>query len=343
MVLFGAAHRDSEGSIIAQEGSLCAPLRMRPESRPMLRYALNRLLMMGPTLLGVATMVFVVLEVVPGDPVDVMLGESASPVDRAALRRDLGLDRPLVERYLGFVGGTLRGDLGESIRSGRPVIDAVAERLPATFALAFASLILALTLAIPAGVVAAAKSGSRLDRWLSTLSVLGAAIPNFWLGPMLIIVFAIGIGALPVSGASSPAHLVLPAITLGASMSGFLMRLVRAAMLETLREDFVRTARAKGATEIRIVWRHALPAALIPILSVAGLQLGGLLAGSLITETIFAWPGIGSLTIEAIHARDFPLLEGCVLVIAVAYVAVNLATDLAYAFVDPRIRYDDAR
>lgn len=303
----------------------------------MIAFLFGRLALLLPTMLGVATLTFFLLHAIPGDPVDMMLGETAAPADRDSLRRDLGLDRPISEQYFRFLAGLTRGDLGQSVH-GRPVADLVMARLPATIELALAASVMALLLAIPAGIWSANRPRGILDRISLGASLAGVAIPNFWLGPMLILLFAIELGALPVSGRGTAAHVVLPALTLGLSMAGILTRMTRTAMIEVLGEDFVRTGRAKGLESRRILTRHALPNALKPILTVFGLQLGGLLTGTVITETIFAWPGIGRLTIQAIQGRDYPVVQGCVLVIALAYVLVNAATDVGYAWADPRIR-----
>ncbi len=295
--------------------------------------------MLAPTVLGVATLVFLLLSLLPGDPVEVMLGETATPADRAALRRSLGLDRAVSDRYLSFLGDLLRFDLGNSIHTGRPVSELVGLHFPATAALTLAALVTAIASALPAGLLAASRPHSHADRITLGASLVGVAIPNFWLGPMLIMLFAIDLRWLPVSGTGGAAHLVLPAMTLGLGMAGILTRLVRSTVSETLHEDYIRTARAKGASNALVLWRHALRNALVPLLSVIGLQLGSLLAGSVITETIFAWPGIGRLTVQAINTRDYPVVQGCILTIALTYVLVNLATDLAYAWVNPRMRH----
>lgn len=305
---------------------------------PFRAIVLRRLAFTLPTLLGVATLVFALLHAIPGDPVDVMLGESATPAAREHLRRDLGLDRPLLEQYSTFLAGLGRGDLGSSIHTRERVTSLVAVHLPMTIALATVALFFAIAVAIPAGLIAAARRGGFADRACLLLSLLGMALPNFWLGPVLVLLFAIELGILPVAGAGGPAHLVLPAVTLGLSMAALLTRMTRSAVLETLHEDYVRTAKAKGASQARVLMRHALGNALTPIVSVIGLQAGSLLAGSVITETIFAWPGLGRLMVDAIRSRDYPVVQGCVLVIAFAYVLVNLATDLAYAWADPRTR-----
>jgi len=301
-------------------------------------YVLRRLAALVPTALGVATVVFLLLHAIPGDPVEIMLGESASATDRVELRRHLGLDRPVLDQYAGFLGGLARGDLGVSIQGGRPVESMIAERYPATLALTLAAVAVAVAIGLPAGLASASHAYGAVDRFALTASLAGIAVPSFWLGPMLIMVFAVQLGWLPVSGSDTAAHVVLPAITLGLSMAGILTRMTRSSVLEALHDDYVRTARAKGASEASVLWRHALANAATPILSVIGLQLGGLLAGSVITETIFAWPGIGRLCVEAIQTRDYPVVQGCVLTIALSYVVVNFATDLVYAWANPRIR-----
>jgi len=287
---------------------------------------------------GVCTLVFALVHLVPGDPVAALLGEGARPSDQAALRRALGLDRPLCEQYLGYLGDLARLDLGQSFQYQRPVSDLLAERLPATVQLAAAALALALALAIPLGVLAAHHRGRALDTWAMGFSLLGAAIPNFWLGPLLILVFSLHLGWTPVSGREGLASLVLPAITLGTGLTAILARMVRSGVLEVLSEEYIRTARAKGLTPRAVLLRHALPNAWLPVLTLIGLQLGGLLGGAVITETLFAWPGVGSMLIEAIQNRDYPVVQAGVLVISLAYVLVNTLIDLVYALVDPRIR-----
>ena len=304
----------------------------------MSRYLRRRLLLAVPVLLGVSTLVFLFVHLIPGDPVEVMLGEQALATDREALRKALGLDQPVHLQYLGFLKGVLTGNLGRSLFTGEAVAETLLRHLGPTSLLATAALLIALGLALPLGILAALRQGSPLDRLAMLLALTGVAIPNFVLGPLLILVFSIGLGWTPVSGADTPTHLVLPALTLGAAMAGLLSRMVRSSLLETLGEDYLRTARAKGLSERVVILRHALRTGLIPVVTVVGLQAGSLLSGALITESIFAWPGLGRLTIQAINARDYPLVQGAVLLIALGYVAVNLATDLLYARVDPRIR-----
>jgi peptide/nickel transport system permease protein len=290
--------------------------------------------------LGVATLVFLLIHLIPGDPVDVMLGESAVPADKAELRHALKLDRPLAAQYGDFLLGLSRGDLGTSFRSREPVAREILSRFPATLLLACASLAVALLIAVPLGVAAAMRPGSWVDLLCGTTAMLGLSTPNFVIGPMLVLLFSIQLGVLPVSGHGGWRHLVLPALTLGSGMSAILMRMLRSSLLEEIGQDYVRTARAKGMAPVAAVVRHALPNASIPVVTVLGLQFGALLAGSVITETLFSWPGIGRLTVQAIEARDYPLVQGCVLFIALLTVAVNLAADLAYARLDPRIRHE---
>ncbi|MCI0620791.1 MAG: ABC transporter permease [Acidobacteria bacterium] len=302
-------------------------------------FLLRRLLLTILVLFGVVTLVFSFIHLVPGDPVQIMLGEGAQAADVEQLRRKLGLDQPVLAQYVRYVKDLLRGDLGTSFRFGEPVIGIILSRYPATLQLASLSLLFGALLAIPAGVLAATRPSGWLDRTLTSTTLLGISLPNFVSGPMAIIVFSIVLGWLPVSGRAGPAHFVLPAVTLGASLSAILTRMVRAGMIEELQEEYVRTARAKGLPESKVLLKHALKNSLIPVVSVIGLQFGTLLAGAIITETIFAWPGIGRLTVQAINSRDYPLVQGCLLVIACTYVTVNLLTDLAYGFLDPRIKY----
>ena len=304
------------------------------------RYLIRRLLLTIPVLLGVATLVFSLIHFIPGDPAQAMLGEGAAPEDVAQLRERLGLDRPLLVHYGSFLQGLGRGDLGVSLRNGQPVRQQILERMPATAELAFASMAVAVLIALPLGIIAAVWRGTVVDYSAMTLSLVGISIPNFWLGPLLAIVFAVELGWLPVGGRGTLAHLVLPAATLGAALAAILARMTRASLLEELREPYVLAARAKGVSRTRAVLHHALRNSLIPIVTILGLQFGVVLTGAVITETIFAWPGIGRLLIQSISFRDYPTVQGCVLLIAVTYVGVNLITDLTYGFLDPRIRVD---
>ena len=307
----------------------------------MLRFLARRLLLAIPVLLGVATLVFALLHLVPGDPVQAMLGDAASPQSVAELRGRLGLDRPLPLQYAAFVAGAARGDLGVSLRTNERVTAAIAARLPATVELALAAILVALVIAIPTGVVAAVNPDSGVDHVATTFALVGISMPNFWLGPLLAIVFSVGLGWFPVSGRGTLGHLVLPAITLGAPLAAVLARMTRASLIDELRELYITAARARGLPPGRVVMKHAFRNSLIPIVTVLGLQVGGVLTGAVITETIFAWPGVGRLLIQSIGFRDYPVVQGCVLFIAMTYVSVNLLTDMAYAYLDPRIRVGD--
>ena len=304
----------------------------------MLRYIATRLAYMIPVVWLVVSVVFLLIHIVPGDPIQQMLGEGAPAADIQATRHAYGLDQPLGTQYVHYWKGVLHGDLGQSIRFNRNVGALIADRYPATIELTLASLVIALLLSIPAGVRSARRRNRWDDRVLSFVSLLGLSFPNFALGPILILFFAIYLGLLPVSGAGDWTHLVLPAVTMGGALAAILTRMVRTAMLEELGQDYIRTARAKGLPERTVVYRHALRNALIPVLTVVGLQFGALLAGAIVTETIFSWPGIGRLTISAISNRDYYLVEGCILAIGLTYVAVNFLTDLLYSAVNPRIR-----
>ena len=305
-----------------------------------LGFLLRRIVLTVPVLLGVATLVFSLIYLVPGDPAQSMLGESAAPQDIAALRTRLGLDRPLLVQYGVFLRGAVTGDLGRSFRTGQPVTTMLAERVPATAELALAAMAVAILLAVPLGVVAAVWRGTAIDHGAMTFSLAGISIPNFWLGPLLAIVFAVELGWLPVSGRGSLSHLVLPAVSLGLALAAILARMTRASLLEELGELYVRAARARGVSRAWAVVRHALANSLVPVVTIVALQFGAVLTGAVITETIFAWPGIGRLLIQSIGFRDYPMLQGCILLIAVTYVAVNLATDLLYGWLDPRIRLE---
>jgi peptide/nickel transport system permease protein len=304
----------------------------------MIRYFCTRLAYMLPVVWLVVSVVFLLIHLVPGDPIQAMLGEGAAGADIQAVRHAYGLDVPLPTQYVRYWNGVLHGDLGRSLRLNKPVKALVAQAYPATLALTVAALSIAILLSIPAGVRSATHRNRPDDRALSFVTLLGLSFPNFALGPILVLVFAIRLDWLPVSGAGSWRNLVLPAITMGGSLAAILTRMVRTSMLEELGQDYIRTARAKGLSERAVVYRHALRNALIPVVTVIGLQFGALLAGAIVTETIFAWPGIGRLTISAISNRDYALVQGCLLCIGLTYVAVNFLTDLAYAALNPRIR-----
>lgn len=299
---------------------------------------MSRLFTALGAMFGVACLVFFLIHLVPGDPVDVMLGESARPADRAALRSSLGLDQSITTQLTNYFSGLAQFDLGQSLHSRRAVSEMLAERIPATLELAFAALVCAMVLAIPLGIIAAVERGKAWDWGAMGFSMLGVSIPNFWLGPMLILCFSLWLGWTPVSGREGLASLILPAVTLGTGFAAILARMVRSSLLEVLGEDFVRTARAKGLSELKVIWRHAMRNAWLPVATLAGLQLGALLGGAVVTEVVFDWPGIGSLMIEAIQKRDYPVVQGCVLFISLMYVLVNTLTDLLYGLIDPRIR-----
>ena len=305
----------------------------------MLRYLATRLLYMVPVLWLVVSVVFLLIHLVPGDPVQQMLGEGATSADVQAARHDYGLDVPLPQQYVNYWKGVLRGDLGHSLFfQNQSVSSVVLARYPKTMLLTLASMLVALLISIPAGVRSARRRNRWDDRMLSFVSLWGLSFPNFALGPILILFFAIRLGWLPVSGSGTWAHLVLPAITMGGALAAILTRMVRTAMLEELSQDYIRTARAKGLSENLVVYKHALRNALVPVLTVVGLQFGALLAGAIVTETIFSWPGIGRLTITAISSRDYYLVQGCILMIGLTYVVVNFMTDLLYSLANPRIR-----
>ena len=306
----------------------------------MTRYISLRLAYSLPALWLIFTMVFALAHLVPGDPVQQMLGEGATQSDVTQLRHALGLDKPLGAQYVNYLAGVTHANLGESFRFQQPVAKVVVEHYPATLELALAALIVCCAIGIPAGILAAQKRATATDHAVGFFTLLGLSVPNFALGPLLILIFSVLIGWLPVSGRGGLSHLILPAVTLGAALAAILTRMVRTSVLEQLSSDYVRTARAKGLSERAVLLRHAFRNALIPILTILGLQFGTLLAGTIVTETIFSWPGIGRLAVQAIEARDYPLLQGCILLIAVSYVAVNLLTDFIYALVDPRIRFE---
>lgn len=303
----------------------------------MLTFFAKRLLQILPVIWGVGTLVFLLLHIVPGDPIEIMLGENALPANKEALRAQLHLDKPLIVQYGIFWKSVLSGSLGDSFISKRPVGRLIAERAPATGLLTFAAMAWALLIALPLGVLSAVFRQSWIDRGVLAFSILGAAMPNFWLGPLLMLFFSVHLGWLPVSGIEGPSNYVLPSLTLGLGFSCVLMRMVRTTMAEALAQDYVTTARAKGLSWQAVYLKHALKNALIPVITLLGLHLGGLLAGAVITETIFDWPGLGELVYRAIQSRDFPVVQGCVLVIATTYVLANTIADLAYSFANPRV------
>ncbi len=308
----------------------------------MTSFLLSRLASAAIVVFGVSLLVFLLIHLIPGDPVEVMLGEGSQAADREALRRVLGLDQPVYVQLLEYYRGLLSFDLGQSLHSRRPITDILFERLPATIELAAAGLLVALIIAIPLGVLAAVRNNTAWDGGAMMFSMLGISVPNFLMGPVLILVFALWLGWLPVSGREEAGSIVLPALTLGTALAAILSRMIRATLLETLGEDYVRTARAKGLPWRTVIFKHALRNALLPVITLLGLQLGALLGGTVITEIVFSWPGIGQLTIESIHRRDYPVVQACVLLISVSYVLVNTLTDFAYAWLDPRVRLHGA-
>jgi len=303
----------------------------------MINVLVLRLLSTLVVVFGVACIVFLLIHLVPGDPVEVMLGESAQQADREALRTAMGLDQPVHIQMVNYFNSLFHFDLGSSLHSKRPVSEDLLERIPATIELTLASLLIAIMIAFPLGLIAAVRKSTLWDSCAMTVSLLGVSIPNFVLGPLLILLFSVQLGWFPVSGRDGLASLILPAITLGSAFAAVLSRMLRSSLLEVLNEDFIRTARAKGLSDQSIIWKHALKNALLPVITLLGLQLGLLLAGSIITEIVFSWPGIGQLTIESIKRRDYPVLQACVLLISLSYVVVNTLTDLLYAWLDPRI------
>ena len=302
------------------------------------RALLFRLVYTIPVIWLVVSIVFLLIHLVPGDPIEQMLGEGARPADIAALRHSYGLDAPLGEQYVRYWRGVLHGDLGHSLRLNDSVTHLVLARYPYTIELAAAAVLLALALSIPAGITAALHRNRWQDQALGLVSLLGLSFPSFALGPILILLVSIKLGWLPVSGAGDITHLILPAVTMGSALAAILTRMVRTAMLEELGQDYIRTARAKGLRERTVVYKHALRNAMIPVITLVGLQFGALLAGAIVTEKIFSWPGIGQLTVSAISNRDYSLLQGCILAVGLTYVLVNLATDVLYLVVNPRIR-----
>jgi len=305
------------------------------------RYILYRLLAVIPVLFGVSIAVFFMVRLVPGDPIQIMFANQAAPSPEriAEMRHQLGLDLPIWKQYLQYIQGIAHGDFGQSIRSRQPVFDEIIERLPNTLRLTAASLVVAVVIGISTGVISAVFKGKWIDKVSMVIAILGISIPGFWLGLMMMLVFAVRLGWFPVSGAATWKHLVMPAFTLGLLSSAVIARLTRASMLDAMNQDYIRTARAKGLTETGVVVRHALRNALVPVVTIVGLQIGGLLSGAFIIESVFAYPGIGALAVTALQNRDFPMIQGIVLFVAVVYVGVNLIADLVYGLLDPRIRY----
>jgi peptide/nickel transport system permease protein len=309
----------------------------------MTSYILRRLLATVPILLGVATIVFALMFIVPGDPARLLMGQHGDERTLASLRREMGLDRPVYVQYARFIGKLARGDLGMSYRQKRPVTEIIRDRFPATAKLALASMLIAIAIGVGAGILAAVHRNTVWDWLVMIFSLSGISMPVFWLGMMLILVFASGLGWLPVGGYGRTGdlrHLALPAVSLAAVSVGYIARMMRSSMLEVIGKDYIRTARAKGLSERAVILGHALRNAFIPVITVIGINFASLLGGAVATETVFAWPGLGRATVDAIRMRDLPVVEGCVIFLAFAFVAVNLLVDLSYAWLDPRIRYD---
>ena len=305
-----------------------------------LNYLIKRLISAVIVLLGISTLVFFLIHLVPGDPVEVMLGETARPADREALRHALGLDLPVLQQWWEYLKGIAHFDLGKSLHSKQAVTQLLLDRLPATAILSIASLSVAIVIALPLGILAAVYKDSIWDRLAMVSAMLGVSIPNFVMGPLLILIFALWLGWVPVSGKEGLASLILPALTLGTALAAILSRMIRASMLDVLQEDYIRAARARGLSELRVLGLHALRNAALPVITILGMQLGALLAGAVITETIFSWPGIGQLMIDSIQKRDYPVVQACVLLISFTYVLVNLMTDVTYTALDPRLKLE---
>jgi peptide/nickel transport system permease protein len=303
-----------------------------------LKYLVRRIIALIPVALGVATLTFALIHLVPGDPVLAMLGDFAAPADVAQMRHELKLDLPLWQQYLYFLSGIVRGDLGESISQHEPVARLIRERFPATLELAVAGLFIAILLAFPLGMIAGANPGGAADMGAMGFAILGISVPHLYLGPLLMIVFSLDLGWFPLTGRGGLSHLVLPAVTLGTALAAIIARMLRQSLVQVLETDYMRTARSKGLSRAAAVLHHGLRNALTPVVTLMGLQAGALLTGSIVVEMIFSWPGLGRLMMTAINSRDYPLVEGCVLVFALTYVIINMLTDLLYSAVDPRIR-----
>lgn len=304
----------------------------------MIAYIIRRMFLLIFVLFGVVTLVFFLIHLIPGDPVDIMLGDYAIIADKNELRHDLGLDQPLYQQYFRYLSGVLQGDLGISIHSKKPVLDEILERIPASAELMMGSMTIAFLISFPLGILSAIKPYGFIDSFSMLVAFLGVAMPNFWLGPLLIILFAIQLDWLPINERGGLENLILPAITLGTAMAAMLSRMIRSSLIDVLGEDFIQNARAKGLKEHKVIIKHGLRNALIPVITIIGLQIGVLLSGAIITESIFDWPGMGSLLLDGINNRNYPLVQGCILVISTIYVIVNLITDITYAWVDPRVR-----
>jgi peptide/nickel transport system permease protein len=308
----------------------------------MLAYIIKRLTLAIPVFLGVSVIVFVIMVNTPGDPVLVRIGldPNVSPEKVEAVRRELGLDQPIYVQYFRYLERLLQGDLGYNIRTGRPVAQDIAEAFPKTIILAVTSLLLAIVIGVTAGIISAKKQYSKIDDVVSVVSLLAAAIPNFWLALVLILVFSFWLKITPISGYGTPMHLILPTIALGSALAGTITRFTRSNLLEIIRQDFIRTARAKGLKDRVVIIRHALKNALIPIITVVGLQFGTLLSGAFFVEAVFAYPGLGRLAVQAILQKNYPVIQGAILVVSISFVLINLLIDIIYAYIDPRVQYE---
>jgi peptide/nickel transport system permease protein len=306
----------------------------------MLSYVAKRFLAMIPVLIGISILLFFMLRMLPGDPAQVLAGQMASPAEIETIRKQLGLDRPVYEQYLSYLSRLVRLDLGRSARTQNPVIEEIWARLPNTVLLAVVAISLACLFGIPAGIISAVRPYSWVDYVVTMGTLFGISMPVFWLGLMLVVVFSVVLRWLPAGGTGSWQHVVLPSVTLASFVVAFIARMTRSTMLETLSQEYIITARSKGLEEKVVVIKHALKNALIPIVTVVGLQFGLLLGGAVLTETVFAWPGIGRLIVDSILARDYPVIQGTILIFGLLYILVNLAVDLLYAVIDPRIRYE---
>lgn len=306
----------------------------------MTQYIIRRLAMMVPVLIGVSLVVFFMVRLVPGDPAQVLAGERANRETVEQIRASLGLNEPLPTQYWIFISNAVRGDLGRSTRTRRPAFNDIGEAFPNTLQLALAALTVSIVLGIVLGIVSAVRQNTWVDTLSMLIALFGVSMPVFWLGLMLMYLFSVRLGWLPTTGMGTPAHLVLPAITLGLSSAAMIARMTRSSMLETLRQDYIRTARSKGLSEFVTINKHGLKNALIPVVTVVGLQFGTLLGGAVLTETVFAWPGVGRLMVDSIMARDYPVVQGAVLVVALSFILINLIVDVMYVYLDPTIRYD---
>jgi len=312
-------------------------------SASMTRYILGRILQLVPVLWLISTIIFVVMHMLPGDPAELMLagaeGGAITPERLAELKREMGLDDPLLVQYLRFLANAAIGDLGNSVRFRLPVAELIADRFGSTLALSLCGLAISVAVGVPLGMIAAMRQNSAADAFTMALSYVGASMPVYWLGLLLILFFSFNLGWFPPAGADDWRSLVLPSTTIGLVAAGLIARLVRSSMIEVLREDYIRTGHAKGLSAATVLWRHGLKNAMIPVITMIGLQFGGMLAGAVVTETVFSRPGVGRLVVNAILAKDYPLVQGCVIFLAFVYLAVNLVVDIAYAWLDPRIRY----